>query len=326
MAVIYNTPKSIIYDNLVFHIDPPNKNCIAEGGRTDPLTNSGVNGVKDLTGNLERNGNTISRNDSSDSPSGDGYKPQWHTDSSPDTLGDSMGYIRYHSNGAGTTDYYYYGYLDLGTPVNGVTKFGETDCYTVDFWWRQDTTTSNYVYQGGHLLGHRDVITAWPSYGNRKYVWGSYDVGIFGTAGTNYNLRWSAGQEDFANNNTKLYECVANSIYTFGTWHHHCCVFDLGDSLGGGSKVYSYLDGTIGTGVIATNDATIVGSGSWYNNTTNGGNIYIGGSNRQGLGQVVNDGRSNGADGGMGPFKIYNRALNASEVKQNYDALKWRYK
>ena len=159
MAVIYNTPKSINYDNLVFHIDPPNKNCIAEGGRTDPLTNSGVNGVKDLTGNLERNGNTISRNDSTDS-SGDAYKPQWHTDSYPSKLGDSMGYIRYHSNGAGTTDYYYYGYLDLGTPVNGVTKFGETDCYTVDFWWRQDTTTSNYVYQGGHLLGHRDVITA----------------------------------------------------------------------------------------------------------------------------------------------------------------------
>ena len=101
MAVIYNTPKSIIYDNLVFHIDPPNKqHCIAEGDRTDPLTNGDV---KDMTGNLS---NTINVNDSSDSPSGDGYKPQWHTDS------DVLGYIRYHSNGAGTGNYYYNLYKD----------------------------------------------------------------------------------------------------------------------------------------------------------------------------------------------------------------------
>ena len=307
-------PKPIVDNGLVFHIDPVNILSVPVDKRNDPLTNGGV---KEMSGNLS---NTINVNDSSDSPSGDGYKPQWHTDS------DVLGYIRYHSNGAGTGNYYYNGHLDLGTPVNGVTKFGETDCYTVDFWWRQDTTSDNYVHQGGHLFGHRDVITAWPTYGNRKYVFGSYDVGIEGSAGSYYRLRWSAGQEDFANNNTKLYECTAKAIYTFGTWHHHCCVFDLGDSLGGGSKVYSYLNGTLGTDSIATNDATIVGSGSWYNNTTNGGNIYIGGSNRQGLGQVVNDGRSNGGDGGMGPFKIYNRALNASEVKQNYDALKWRYK
>ena len=319
MAVIYNTPKSIIYDNLVFHIDPPNKNCIAEDNRTDPLP---VNGVTEMTGNL---GRLINRNDSSDS-SGDAYKPQWHTDSSPSKLGDSMGYIRYHSNGAGTGNYYYNGHLDLGAPVNGVTKFGETDCYTVDLWWRQDTIDANYLYQGGHLLGHRDVITEWPSYNNRKYVFGSFDVGIEGTAGTSYMLRWSAGQENFETSNYKLYECVAKNIYTFGTWHHHCCVFDLGDSLGAGSKVYSYVDGTIGSLSNATAEATTSGAASWYNNTTNGGNIYIGGSNRQGFGTVVSDGRRNGADGGMGPFKIYNRALTASEIKQNYDALKWRYK
>ena len=151
-------------------------------------------------------------------------------------------------------------------------------------------------------------------------------MGIEGSAGSNYKLRWSAGQENFETSNYKLYECVAKNIYTFGTWHHHCCVFDLGNSLGGGSKVYSYVDGIIGNLSSATAEATTSGAASWYNNTTNGGNIYIGGSNRQGLGQVINDGRKNGADGGMGPFKIYNRALTADEVLQNYQALRWRYK
>ena len=33
----------------------------------------------------------------------------------------------------------------------------------------------------------------------------------------------------------------------------------------------------------------------------------------------------NGADGGMGQFKIYNRALTADDVLQNYTALKGRY-
>ena len=320
MAVIYNTPKSIIYDNLVFHIDPPNKqHCIAEGDRTDPLTNGDV---KEMTGNLS---NTINVNDSVDAGVGDTYKPQWSTTGSK--LGDSMGYIDFISNGAGSSqNNYSYGFLDLGAPVTGVTKFGETDCYTVDLWWRQDTTTSDQVYQGMHLLGHRDTVTDWPSYSTRKYIYGSFNVNIYGSAGSNYVLRWRAGQQNFATSNEKYYDSIGKNIFTFDTWHHHCCVFDLGDSLGGGSKVYTYVDGIIGTSVLATVEATIEGSGSWYNNTTNGGNIYIGASNRQGSGFLVDDGRKNGADGGMGPFKIYNKALTADEVKQNYDALKWRYK
>ena len=318
MAVIYNTPKSIVYDNLVFHIDPPNKqHCIAESDRTDPLSN---NGVKDMTGNLSNN---INRNDSTDS-TGNAYKPEWFSGGAK--LGDDLGYIRFHSNGAGSYNNYYYGFLDLGAPVTGVTKFGETDCYTIDLWWRQDTTTDAYVYQGGHLLGHRDNITEWPTYSTRKYIYGSYDINVYGSAGSSYYFRWRAGQQNFATSNYKYYDAYAQSIYSFGTWHHHCCVFDLGDSLGGGSKVYAYQNGIIGTGSGATVTAITQGAASWYNNTTNGGNIYIGGSNRQGAGWDINDGRKNGADGGMGPFKIYNKALTADEVKQNYDALKWRYK
>ena len=49
-------------------------------------------------------------------------------------------------------------------------------------------------------------------------------------------------------------------------------------------------------------------------------------SNRQGTGSNANSLRTNGADGGMGPLKIYNRALTSTEVKQNYTAMKGRYK
>ena len=314
MAVIYNSSKSIIYDNLVFHIDPPNKqHCISEDDRTDPLTNGDV---KDMTGHID----SISVNDSTDA-SGNGYKPQWHTSGSK--LGDSMGYIKYWSNGAGQFGSSYdYGFLDLGAPVTGVTKFGETDCYTVDFWWKQDTTGTTQVYQGMHLLGHRDVITDWPSYNNRKYVYGSYNIDIYGSAGSNYNFQWRAGQQNYATDNFKYYSASSGYMYDFNTWYHHCCVFDLGDSLGGGSKIYTYRDGDSKNSASATTS----GSASWFNNTTNGGNIYIGASNRQGDGSIIDDGRTNGADGGMGPFKIYNRALTADEVLKNYQALKWRYK
>ena len=318
MATIYNTPKSIIYDSIVFHIDPPNKHCIAEGDRTDPLTNGDV---KDISGNLST---TIQINDSTDA-SGDTYKPQWQTSGSK--IGDSMGYIKYTSNGAGSAkNTYSYGYLNLGAPVNGVTKFGETDCYTIDLWWRQDTTTDSQVYQGMHLLGHREVITEWPSYSSRKYVYGSYNINIYGSAGNNYYLRWRAGQINYETDDKKYYDTWAQYINTFDTWHHHCCVFDLGNSLGGGSKAYTYLNGVPAVGGGATATATTSGAANWVDNTVSGGNIYIGASNRQGSGALINDGRSNGADGGMGPFKIYNRALTADEVLQNYQALAWRYK
>ena len=45
-------------------------------------------------------------------------------------------------------------------------------------------------------------------------------------------------------------------------------------------------------------------------------------SNRQGTGSNANSLRTNGADGGMGPLKIYNRALTSTEVKPSLPELK----
>ena len=321
MGVNYNAPESVIWNGLVFHIDPPNKNhCIAESDRVVPLT---TGDVKEMTGNAGYGpGNNIGISDTYSSSNI--FQPEWSILSSTNRkLGDDLGYIRFHSNGAGSSQLsYYYGIMNLGTPITGVTQFGETDCYTVDLWWKQDTTGTTYVYQGGHLLGHRDVITSYVDYNSRKYVYGSYNIDIYGVAASYYNFQWRAGQQDYDNSDKKYYSASSGTMFSFNTWYHHCCVFDLGNSLGGGSKIYTYRDGTS----VSSASATTEGSASWYTNTFGGGNIYIGASNRQGTGSNANSLRTNGADGGMGPLKIYNRALTSTEVKQNYTAMKGRYK
>lgn len=313
MAVIYNSPVPIVWDKLVFHLDPANKNCIAENKRTDPFTD---NGIKDLTGNIS----SIEVDDSADA-SYDTWKPQW--DDSGSRLGEQLGYMKFHSGGAGSSGtLYQYGFLDLGAPVTGVTQFGETDSYTIDFWWNQDTTSADYAHQGGHLFGPRDVYTSYVSYSKRKIVYDSYSITINSSAGSNYYFRWFAGQRDYDNDDHNYYYANSATMTSFTDWYHQCCVFDLGDKLGGGSKIYTYTNGSLNT----TGTQNTTGSANWYSNTYYSGNKYLGASNRnQTTGLNAESSKSNGADGKLGPFKIYNKALTSEEVLQNYNALKRRY-
>ena len=303
---------NMVTDGLVFYIDSANRSCIAPSKRTNPLTDDGV---KDLMQNIS----PINVDNSTDAP-GTSYTPYWAS-----TNLDSD--ITFYSNGRGSSGDYDYGFLDLGTPVDGVTKFGLTDCYTVDIWWRQLAIDSDYIYQQGHILGHRDVITEYASMSNRVYVYGSFNIEFQGNiSGTDsYYFVWNCGQKSFSSGTNNFNSYYANSFSTTALtdggdfpWRHHCCVFDLGDSLGSGSKIYTYTNGSLKNSASVTTD----GSATWKTNTTNGGNIYIGASDRNGTDETI---KKNGARGDMGPFKIYNRALTAAEVNQNFVAVKWRY-
>ena len=301
----------IVGGNLVLCIDPANTSSIPEDKRTTPLTDGGV---KDMMRNIS----SIDVDNSTDA-GGSSYLPYWNAS--------NHGKINFYSTGAGEGTSFKYGFLDLGTPVNGVTQFGETGCYTVDIWWRQLAIDSDYIYQGGHIFGPRDVYTSYTNWSNRTLVYGSFSITINGgTSGSYdyYSLLWYAGQATYSSggNDRKFYSAGSGTILTPEDedfpWTHHCCVFDLGDSLGSGSQIYTYINGSPAN----TGSNTTFGSATWKTNTTNGGNIYIGASDRNGTDETI---KKNGARGDMGPFKIYNRALTAAEVKQNFVAVKWRY-
>ena len=203
----------------------------------------------------------------------------------------------------------------------------EKNVLTLRFGYWNKLSDSDYAAVK-HILGHRDVITSYSSASNNTKVYGSFDIDFNGSLGGNdtYYFIWRAGQQTSnnpASDNDNFYS--ANSAVTTALtdggdfpWRHHCCVFDLGDSLGSGSKIYTYTNGSLKNSASVTTD----GSATWKTNTTNGGNIYIGASDRNGTDETV---KKNGARGDMGPFKIYNRALTAAEVKQNFVAVKWRY-
>ena len=104
----------------------------------------------------------------------------------------------------------------------------------------------------------------------------------------------------YASGNTNLSAIIPS--YTPGEWTYMCVVFDTNSSKG-------YLNGSLKnsntltlTSVTATND------------TTN--NMDIGKSN---------DGNTNYIGAKIAQVKIYNKALIASEILQNYNALKGRF-
>ena len=317
MGVFYGT-KPIVSDGLVLHIDPVNIKSMPESGRTDPLTDSSVT---DMSGNISSIDIGASK-DANDDGQANTWKPEWSSEAN--------GSIRFRSNGVGQYGLDYdYGFLDLGAPVDGVTRFGSTDSYTVEVWWRSTELWASYVYNSGWLLGPEELFSVYPSgFWGREYIWDSFCIGIY-KYGDLVNFSWNAGQMKTSSSsgnvtNAQYYNAIGGQTLNDGeTWHHECCVFDLGNTLGGGQKIYTYTDGKLAR--IGTK--TTVGSANWIQNTVAGGHRYIGSSSRNEYDgtESVNGIRSNGASGHMGAFKIYDKALTVNQVKQNYDALRERY-
>ena len=87
-------------------------------------------------------------------------------------------------------------------------------------------------------------------------------------------------------------------------WHHWCCIFDKSQSV---SETFLYIDSIYRTGTLTAYNA---------NNTNNFGSLpfYIGGR-----GATINSNIQ------ISNLKLYNRALTAGEVLQNYKATRKRF-
>lgn len=153
---------------------------------------------------------------------------------------------------------------------------------------------SNLAFPNGSMtLIVWEKLNTYPSYGgiistdtNGDMYWKIYrDVGE-----TNYKFRWGASAMSFPS-------------FTIGKWNMYCAVKDAS------TNVYLYFNGalasthTVSQTISTQNNPITIGSYR-YNDAVNG--YYL--SN-----QVI------------GPMSIYNRALTAAEIQQNFNASRGRF-
>jgi len=306
-------PKPIVDNGLVLHLDPANPISIASSQRVDP-----IDWVTDM-----KKSSRVSYATSHVSDTVQDYTPAWENNNG--------GTMRFETSSTDASDDY--GYIDLETPVVGIHSFSINDCYTFDFWWKQDTVTNDdsnsYISGGGQIYGPRNRsiidISTYNGYKNRHYRY-PMTIRISHPHGEEnseiaYSIIFLAKDEKYTNlDREHLFEYFLRSPkLDFNTWNHLCGVFDLGDSLGNGKKAYLYLNGELGS---VTGVTSITGSDPF--SFDQNGNSYIGASSFDYTPNVAGL-RGSGAKGVMGPFKIYNRALTQTEVRQNYESLRHRY-
>ena len=301
-----NVNSQIVMDGIVYYFDPANDECT---NQSEYLTGW----VGDEL--LEGTGNTIGfERSGSDSNTYPKFLTQNGGTIGCDSFSRSM--------------YTIYQRINLGSPVTGKTKFGVTDSYTVDIWFKHGSQTSyNYYYNGASLLGNynRDITNT--DYDNRheNYPF-RFGIGWLGWPDTGTYTLYGGCCDELRVSGSIIRSFTA-SVTTgipaaekldYHQWYNFSVVFDLGDSLGGGAKLYGYLNGKLKE----SSAVTTTGSGHGFNNTSN---LMICG--RENISYWGNDDLlwKNSGKGCVGPLKIYNKALTAAEAKQNYDAMRNRF-
>jgi hypothetical protein len=161
-------------------------------------------------------------------------------------------------------------------------------------------TNPLYALYNSNLANQKWTIEVWHNMskkGNSQFIIGPYggsiSFGIFLEFGSSTKgLMWTDGGKYLYSNSSLV-----------GKGPTHVCFIFSGSS--SQRSQYIYLDGKLD----ATRTDVVVDT---YPSLAS--NMYIGG-----------DGSSGGSVGNLYAYKIYNKALSASEVQQNYNALKGRY-
>ena len=187
----------------------------------------------------------------------------------------------------GTNDYVNTGNINLST----------TDKVSVDFWCKIVTYTE--VANSGKIV--IELSTDFNAI-TTGFIAGFADDSnaVFGgTFPISVSVRGNGGTQ-LGYNISYWPKTLVNDL----KWHHWCCIFDKSQS---GAETFLYIDGISRTGTLTSYNA---------NNTNNFASLpfYIGGR-----------GASFNPNIQISNLKIYNRALSASEVLQNFNATKTRF-
>ena len=296
-----------VTDGLVFCIDPTYASSVNLENRISDLSN-----VSDLVDNTQytaqNNGSGSTRPDW-ESSNGGGFTDVMN--------GDAAGILNFEKVTSSTSNYCR---INLGSGVNGKTVFNIGDSYTVDFWFKQGTINYAYWYNAAKLYGNQsDFSSGTIASGNytRQYPLRVVIAYMDSGSPSDGEYKFLVGcldQVKVSNSDTRKYSLSAKSpTVTAGNWYHFCGIIDMADELGGGVKAYSYLNGSLSE----SNAVSTTGSGHTFSGYS--GNMMLCTNDTSGgIGACS-------ANGKMGAFRIYNRALTAAEVLQNYNASKERF-
>jgi hypothetical protein len=179
-------------------------------------------------------------------------------------------------------------YITLGTQINSDIQLTDV---TISFWAYIDSTADDEVFVSMNDLSVSQPLVIW--YDSSVYSLNNIGAGDVGGGTTNaivVMVTDSSSETRFGTSDNAL---------SATTWHNISVVLDVTNN-----SFYTYIDG--------------VEEAKWVSNNTSGGiksttNVF-----RIGGGSPYLDGR-------ISNLLVYNKALTAAEVEQNYNALRSRY-
>ena len=179
-------------------------------------------------------------------------------------------------------------HIDLGTQLNSDISLRDA---TISFWAYIDSTAADeaFVSIGSFTINRPLMIWYDTTVGSRDNT-GTNDVGGGTTNAITVMVTDSTSEKRFTTSDNAL---------SATTWHNISVVLDVTNN-----TFYTYIDS--------------VEAAKWVDNNTSGG------INSSSLDFFISP-LSTYLDGRISNLFVYNKALTASEVEQNYNALKGRY-
>tara|TARA_B100001939_G_scaffold307751_1_gene287985 strand:+ start:361 stop:1095 length:735 start_codon:yes stop_codon:yes gene_type:complete len=179
-------------------------------------------------------------------------------------------------------------YIDLGTQLNS--DISLTDV-TISFWAYIDSTAADEAFVSiGSFTINRPLMIWYDTIVSSTDNTGTNDVGGGSTNVITVMVTDTTSEKRFSTSDNAL---------SATTWHNISVVLDVTNN-----TFYTYIDS--------------VEAAKWVDNNTSGG------INSSGLDFMISP-FSTYLDGRISNFFVYNKALTAAEVAQNYNALKGRY-
>lgn len=220
-------------------------------------------------------------------------------------------------------------YSGSGLTVNGLVGIGGTLINGVGFTTSNSGSfffdgTNDYISTGNIDLSTTNKITVscWVKILNYREVSNSSNIVFefssnFNSSSTGFVAAFADGSAVYSSLFPIALGVRGNSGYDLAAfsktlvndlaWHNWTCIFDK--SLSSGNENILYIDGILRTSIL--NPMTADNSNNFASDK-----LYIG--NR-------GDGNNIAGNANISDFKIYNRALTAQEIIQNFNATKRRY-
>ena len=180
-------------------------------------------------------------------------------------------------------------YIDLGTQINS--DITTTDV-TISFWAYIDSTAADEVFVSMESLTLNQPLIIWYDTSSTYEV---QNTGVGDVGGGSNNVITTTVTD--ASSEKRF--TTSNNALSASTWYNIVVVLDVTNN-----EFYTYING--------------VEEAKWVSNNTSGGIKSTTNEFRIGGGTPYLDGR-------ISQFFVYTKALTATEVQQNYNALKGRY-